>query len=99
MQRSGAAIHNGDAPTLQMPVWTATSPYAAQLHAAVVKQDIESVRAGLLYGLDRSEIHGFLTGRHGHSENARFYAHGLVDSVRGQIKGDLAARRGPDRDR
>jgi hypothetical protein len=80
-----------------MPAWIATSPFAGQLHAAVVKQDMESVRAGLLYGLNKSEILGFLTERHGHSEDARFYAHGLVDSVRGQIKGELAARRGPDR--
>ena len=99
MQRNGSATHNGDAPPSQVPVWTATNPYAAQFHGAVVEQDMESVRAGLLYGLERSEIHGFLTGRHGHSENAWFYAHGLVDSVRGQIKGELAARRGPDRGR
>ena len=99
MQRNGSMSHSGDAPPLQMPIWTATNPYAARLDAAVVKQDMNSVRAGLLYGLDRSEIHDFLTGRHGQSENARFYAHGLVDSVRGQIKGELAARRGPDRGR
>jgi hypothetical protein len=99
VQRNGSASHNGDAPPLQMPIWTATNPYAAQLDAAVVKQDMNSVRAGLLYGLDKSEIHGFLTGRHGQSENARFYAHGLVDSVRGQIKGELAARGGLDRGR
>jgi hypothetical protein len=99
MQRNGSMSHNGDAPPLQMPIWTATNPYAARLDAAVVNQDMNSVRAGLLYGLDRSEIHDFLTGRHGQSENARFYAHGLVDSVRGQIKGELAARRGPDRGR
>ena len=92
-QKNGSAIYNGDAPPL--PAWTATNPYAAQLDAAVVKQDMELVRAGLLYGLDRSEIHGFLTGRHGQSDNARFYAHCLVDSVRGQSKGDLATRRGP----
>ena len=96
-QKNGSAIYNGDAPPL--PAWTATNPYAAQLDAAVVKQDMESVRAGLLYGLNKSEILGFLTERHGHSEDARFYAHGLVDSVRGQIKGELAARRGPDRGR
>jgi hypothetical protein len=96
-QKNGSAIYNGDAPPL--PAWTATNPYAAQLDAAVVKQDMELVRAGLLYGLDRSEIHGFLTGQHGQSDNARFYAHGLVDSVKGQIKGDLATRRGPDRNR
>ena len=94
-QKNGSAIHNGEVPPLQTPAWTATNPYAAQLDAAVVKQDMELVRAGLLYGLDRSEIHGFLTGRHGQSDNARFYAHCLVDSVRGQIKGDLATRRGP----
>jgi hypothetical protein len=99
LPRSGSPNLNGYAPLLEMPIWTATNPYAAQLDAAVVKQDMNSVRAGLLYGLDKSEIHSFLTGRHGQSENARFYARGLVDSVRGQIKGELAARRGPDRGR
>jgi DNA/RNA non-specific endonuclease len=91
--------HNGSAPALQAPVWIATNDYAAQLGAAVVKQDMGSVRAGLLYGLERTEIQAFLSGRHGGSENARFYAHGLVDSVRGQVKGELVAQRGPDRSR
>lgn len=95
----GAGGNNSHAPTLQAPVWIATNDYAAQLGAAVVKQDMESVRAGLLYGLEKAELQAFLSGRHGQSENARFYAHGLVDSVRGQIKAELSLRRGPDRGR
>ena len=99
MRRSEASGHNSNTPSLQVPVWVATNEYAAQLGPGVVKKDMESVRAGLLYGLEKTEIQAYLTGRHGQSDNARFYAHGLVDSVRGQIKGELAARRGPDRGR
>ena len=99
MQRSEASGHNSITPSLQVPVWVATNEYAAQLGPGVVKKDMESVRAGLLYGLEKTVIQAYLTGRHGHSDNARFYAHALVDSVRGQIKGELAARRGPDRGR
>ena len=69
--------NNGNRTALQMPVWVATNPYAAQIGAEVVKQDMESVRAGLLYGLDETEIQAFLTGRHSQSEHARFYAHGI----------------------
>jgi hypothetical protein len=93
--------NNGNHTALQMPVWVATNPYAAQIGAEVVKQDMESVRAGLLYGLGKTKIHAFLTGRHGRSEHARFYAHGLVDSIRLQIKSELAvpAQRGTQRGR
>ena len=97
MQRSGATGHNSNTPSLQVPVWVATNGYAAQLGPGIVKKDMESVRAVLLYGLQKTEIQTYLTGRHGQSDNARFYAHGLVDSVGGQIKGELAARGGPDR--
>jgi hypothetical protein len=99
MQRNGAGGQNDNTPSLQMPFWTATNDYAAKLGATVVQRDMASVRAGLLYGLERSEIQAFLTGRHGQGDNARFYAHGLVDSVRGQIKGELAARRATGRSR
>jgi hypothetical protein len=99
MQRNEATGPNSNTPSLQVPVWVATNEYAAQLDSGVVKKDMESVRAGSLYGLEKTEIQAYLTGRHGQSDNARFYAHGLVDSVRGQIKGELAARRGPDRGR
>jgi DNA/RNA non-specific endonuclease len=99
MQRSGVNGHSSNTPSLQVPVWVATNEYAAQLGSGVVKMDMESVRAGLLYGLEKTEIQAYLTGRHGQSDNARFYAHGLVDSVRGQIKGELASRRDPDRGR
>jgi hypothetical protein len=72
------------------PAWTAANPYAVKLGAEVVKRDMESVRAGLVYGLSKSEVRHFLNETHGLSENARFYAQGLVDSVRGQIRGELS---------
>jgi hypothetical protein len=90
---------NGNQAALQIPVWVATNPYSAQIGAEVVKQDMESVRAGLMYGLGKTEIQAFLTCRHGQSDHARFYAHGLVDSIRGQIKSELAVQRGPQRGR
>jgi hypothetical protein len=89
--------NDGNYAAMQIPVWTAANPYAAQLSAEVVKRDMESVRAGLLYGLGKAEIQAFLTGRHGQSHDARFYSHGLVDSVRGLVKNELAARSGPER--
>ncbi len=99
MQRSDANGHDSNTPSLQVPVWVATNEYAAQLGSWAVKKDMESVRAGLLYGLEKREIQAYLTGWHGQSDHARFYTHGLVDSVRGQIKDELAVRRGPDRGR
>ena len=43
-------------------------PIFCAIGAGVVKQDMGSVRAGLLYGLEKTEIHAYLTGRHGQSE-------------------------------
>jgi len=51
-------------------------------------------RAGLMYGLGKTEIQAFLTCRHGQSDHARFYAHGLVDSIRGQIRVSLQCSAG-----
>jgi DNA/RNA non-specific endonuclease len=99
MQGSVASSHDSKTPSLQVPVWVATNEYAAQLGAEVVHKDMESVRAGVLYGLEKTAIQAYLTGRHGQSNNARFYARGLVDSIRGQIRGELATRREPDRGR
>jgi hypothetical protein len=99
VNRLVAGGNSGKQTALRLPVWVATNPYAAQIGAEVVKQDMESVRAGLLYGLGKTEIQAFLTGRHGKTDHARFYAHGLVDSIRGQIKGEPAVRRGLERGR
>jgi hypothetical protein len=72
MQRSQVSGPYSNTPFLQVPVWVATNEYAAQLGSGVVKKDMESVRAGLLYGLEKIEIQAYLTGRHCQSDNARF---------------------------
>ena len=99
MQSPGSSSQNGDFRNLQMPVWATGDPYVAQLGQEKVKQDMQSVRAGLLYGVEKAELQAFLRDRHGPSESARFYAYGLVDSVRGQVKSELTARHGSSRGR
>jgi hypothetical protein len=99
VDRRVSVSNNGNHAKLQIPVWTAANPCAEQLAAAVVTQDMESVSAGLKYGLGKTEVQAFLTGRHGQSDDARFYGHVLADAVRGQIKNELALRSGPERGR